>query len=44
MTTSSNLVARLVSASAAIIVTIAALATTIVPGSPQATLLIGGLA
>lgn len=44
MITSSDFGARLLSASAAIVVTIATLAFAIVPGSPQTSILIGGIA
>lgn len=44
MITSQDFGAKLLSASAAIVVTIAALATAIVPATPQATLIVGGLA
>jgi hypothetical protein len=44
MTLSTDFSARLLCATAAIVVTIAALALAIVPGSPQTVVMIGGLA
>ena len=44
MLTSTDLGARLLAAASAVVVTVAAMATAIIPASPAATLLIGAIA